>query len=99
MSSPAPPALRNAPAGSWSRLPSIADRVCSRLLEKPRSSLNVLSLLDAQLNLHPIRLRYDTSFSIGAPETAINVTSRAFRCGIRLSNESAIELFTGHPDS
>src|ERR1700722_1719727 len=99
MSVPATSALRKATAGSWSRLGSIADRGCSGLLEKPRSALNVLSLLDAQLNVHPIRLRYDISFSIGAPETAINVTSRAFRCGIRLSNESAIELFTGHPDS
>jgi hypothetical protein len=33
---------------------------------------------------HPIRSRYPRSFSIGAPETAINDTSRAFRCGIRL---------------
>lgn len=29
---------------------------------------------------HPIRSRYPRSFSIGGPETAINDTSRAFRC-------------------
>ena len=48
------------------------------------------------MNFHPIRSRKAWSFSIGAPDTAINVTSRAFRWGIRLSNVSAIELFTGH---
>jgi hypothetical protein len=35
---------------------------------------------------------------IGAPDTAINVTSRAFGCGMRLSNESTIELFTERHD-
>jgi hypothetical protein len=32
-------------------------------------------------------------------ETAMNDASRAFRCGIRLSNASAMEEFTGQPSA
>src|SRR5262249_58788559 len=90
-------ALRAAVGGSWSRMGSARARVCSWLLEKPRSVLNSLWADDTQGNLQFIRCLNACSVSSGACETTSMVTSRAFRCGRTPLRLSAIEEQVGQP--
>src|SRR5512144_1922863 len=79
------------------RLCSTQARVDSSLLEYPRSALNGLLADDAHGRLQPIRRRYASSFSIGAPDTRSMVTSRACRCERTPLRLSAIDELTGQP--
>src|SRR5260370_8366510 len=91
MSVPVSLALRAAIGGSWSSIGAAHSRVCSWLLEKPRSVLNSLLADDTQGKLQPIRRLNACNVSSGACETNSMVTSRAFRCGRTALTLSAIE--------
>ena len=95
MSVPLALALRSTIGGSDPRLCATQARVCSSLLEKPRSALKSLSADDAQGMLQPMRRLYACSLSSGARDTKSIVTSCAFRCGIRPLTPSAIDELTG----
>src|SRR5438067_5787819 len=91
MSVPLARALRPAIGGSCSRIGATHARVCSSLLEKPRSKLNSLLVDDIQGKLQPMRRLYACNFSSGACETQSMVTSRAFRWETIPLNPSAID--------
>src|SRR5437870_6651032 len=91
MSVPLARALRPAIGGSCSRIGATHARVCSSLLEKPRSKLNSLLVDDIQGKLQPMRRLYACNFSSGACETQSMVTSRAFRWGTIPLNLYAID--------
>ena len=83
--------------GSCPSIGATHSRVCSMLLEKPRSVLNSLLADDTQGKLHPIRRLNACNVSSGACETNSMVTSRAFRCGSTPLTLSAIDEQVGHP--
>ncbi len=97
MSVPVSLALRAAIGGSCSSIGSAHSRVCSWLLEKPRSVLNSLLADDTQGKLQPIRCLNACNVSSGACETNSMVTSRALRCGRTPLTLSAIEEQVGQP--
>ena len=83
--------------GSRSSIGVTHSRVCSSLLEKPRSTLKSLPADDTQGKLQPIRRFYARSFASGACETKSMVTSRACRCGTTPLTASAIDEQVVHP--
>src|SRR4029450_8886618 len=79
------------------RICATASRDSSSVCEKPRSKLKSPSDDEAHGRLQPMRRLYAWSFSIGACDTNVTVTSRARRCGSTPSTESAIDELTGPP--
>src|SRR6266511_1571720 len=92
-------ALRSAIGGRASSIGATHSRVCSSLLEKPRSRLNSLLADDTQGKLQPMRRLYVCNFSSGACDTKSMVTSCAFRCGTTPLTASAIDEQVVQPAS
>jgi hypothetical protein len=97
MSVPLALALRSTIGGRDPGFSAAHARVCSSLLEYPRSALNSLLADYTHGKLQPMRRLYACSFSSGACDTKSIVTSRAFRCGTRPLMLSAIDELTGQP--
>src|SRR5215471_466234 len=84
-------------AFSRRKLYSMPSRCCASVKPTPKSALKSLLNEDAHGNVHPMRFLYAWSWSSGARDTAVSVTSWLARCTTEPLKPSAIAEQDGHP--